>query len=612
MDKVLKFKFWILFGLTIPLALAGFFMASGSVKALTEEQEGAFETALNGVNSGDVKNAPFVERVNAITTDIHDENERELLRIWEVQRQWFVWPAIVDRDLIRNDFNGEVLYPPPPAEGETGGFGFKPDLNVQARAPDNYRLVYPGQMKQLYLSLNPVLTVNAKEPTKNRVFIKEETIPRHEFPVNVTATPQQILEAQEDFWLLTMLAQAINEVNQAEDVSKSAIVEINHIELFGGTGESTIVAAEETSSDASPTGGDMFLGAGDGSAEGAGGTLSFNNGVIDFDPAEEYGDPGTGAADGTGASLMPLGDASADGGGGGGADEATGPLRYVGDPEAKPYKQRAFYISVLIDEGKLANFFTALSNLDPPIKVGRFTVMNNPHDTDELLKRSGTEIGGRRTSLRGNPEDMSSNRNSNTGTVGNQGWTVSPRAGGASGNFGADSTGAAPYSRGNIRRGGGPMGDGEFGTIDYIDPQYEAANLRSDLVRLDLTGLFTIFKQPEAKRTETAETQEAPLEPFADVTPPDPVGDSSGTIPPTADGEEMPLDPDAATPETGVDPTAESTPPVEGASPDGAPPTVPDGPPTTDAEGTPPTPDGDGPPTTDSAPPGLDEPAPDM
>ncbi|MEZ6055115.1 MAG: hypothetical protein R3C01_00280 [Planctomycetaceae bacterium] len=493
MDKLLKLKFWILSALAIPLALAGYFTANGAVLELTKSKVEAYETALNGVASGNVENEKFTQRVSELAEEIRLENEKELLGLWDIQKKWYTWPALIEKGLPKNPVNGEIMYP---GDAEADA---KFEFTLKS-VPIDYPQQYTIQMNRLYDSLDPVLYFGDEgfetSKTKNRVFIDQSAIPRHEFLTGVLYPSEAILEAQEDYWLLKMLVTAINNVNQAEDVNKSPIVEIKLISLFGGSGTTTVTAEAATDpSGTSPIEGGMPMVGGANDPNGQGG-ISFLSSSIEFDPAEEYG------------SLVDETAAAADGGGEviavGGTGAATAKARrYVGDPKTGPYRQRAFYMSILIDETKIADLFAALSSLDPPIRTGRFTITNNPYDDDDLMRISGATKGGR--PMAGGINNERGNLTGNRGGGGG-GWSVSgPKVGNVGEGLGRANDGNVG---GRPVRGVDPLGDGQNPVT--TDP-YSNARKRSDLVRLDFIGLITMFKQPAAVRNAVAEeVQPAP------------------------------------------------------------------------------------------------------
>jgi hypothetical protein len=545
MDKIKKHKFWILCGLVLPMALAGFFMANGGIKSATAERVAALE-ALQPPNAAQ-PNHTHTEIAKKRADQLERENAAQLVRLDQTQRAWMKWPRLIAEGLARDPATGEIAY-------RSEEYADQLRLNrIRVQYPDEYL----REMQRVWLSAHPVVPSGLpySDQSKKKVFFPVEAIPVHKLPQ--TPSVQEMWDAQEDIWILEMLIAAINQTNEsATNVNDAAIREIFFIELFGGTGESTVVAAPAAGSE-SYMGGDpgYMTDPGAGSLPGAGVTVAFANGGISYDPQEEYGSQANTAAGPTDESYM-------DAGGLFGSDGAAAakPLRYIGFDEAAPgdYRRRGYMIALLIQEKKIPDLIVNLGNLDPPVYAGRWGMANNPYDTDHLLKAGFANVG------RGYEQDYSSDYSSTQGGAG-IGRPV-PRRGAAAG--GGDYS--ADYNPG-AATGSSILGVNDPRARQLMPAQlmelqtFEAAKLGKDLVQITLSGVVTIFTPnvsvpPPAEETDAAPAGAAPA---GDAPPVDPA--APATV--------VPVDP-AAPPATEPGaPTEPAAPPTaaESAAPPAAP-----------------------------------------
>ncbi|MEZ6065976.1 MAG: hypothetical protein R3B90_09765 [Planctomycetaceae bacterium] len=287
MDAIKKHKFWILSGLAIVLALVGFFMANPGLQAKTQERI----TTLKGLQTPNAnqENEKFTEFAKKVANDVEKSNADQVRSLDGIQRQWMSWPALIERGLERHAETGQIVY-----RGET-----LRDDQIRFQ----YAREYLKQQNSLYLSFNPVLPTGGPydKLTRNLVFLERTVLPVHEFPAGETPTIDKIWDAQEDYWILSMIAQAVNDTNSAaQDVTNAPVREIKSIQLFGGTGESTVTAATSG-------GAESGMEAGYSGTEGAPGSsttgrvnVAFATGDPSFAPSEEFGsdaDTGATAAD---------------------------------------------------------------------------------------------------------------------------------------------------------------------------------------------------------------------------------------------------------------------------------------------------------------------------
>ncbi len=522
MDAVLKHKFWILAGLVLPLALVGYFMSNGSIAEATKARISEIE-AIN-VMAGEV-NETHTAVAKQLADELEKENQQQLRMLDEIQRKWMTWPPLIEEGL-EVDAQGRIVYR---------------GTNLRRRSIlDQYYQAYDTQMEELYYFVNPVVVGSHPYPTKKKVFIDRETIPMHHFTPGQTATIKQIWDAQEDYWIVRMIFTAVNETNSAaEDVNTAIIRQISRLELFGGTGESSVTSSGSSSGgsmaslmgdgDSDDPGGDAARSMMGNSQGGKGATLTFNSGSPEFDPSEEYGPRASGSSsseqetpekeEGEGFSISP--------GLFGGGQSSNSELRYVGfDEEGNtPFRRRAFYMSVLIDESKIPDFIGNLANLDPPIHVVRFAFANNPYDDDPLLAMGSVQPTG--TSPRGGTGASpfgGPTAGSPFGDEGEEAEMPMPFGSGGSGSF----SGSAPQAGGNRRLRSATTGQKGLSPGERAElEQYESALTGRHLVQLELAGDVTIFT-PEIPEEEADGAMDSPITPPAEAAP-----DGDAETPPT-------------------------------------------------------------------------------
>jgi hypothetical protein len=553
MDKIVKYKFWILSGLVIPLALAGYFMAAGGIKAMTDERV----TALQGIQAPNANQPNHTHQVVAkkLADQMERENAQQLVRLDQTQRAWMKWPPLIAEVLERDPATNEIVYRGPNY----------PDRNklsqLQVQYPDEYR----KEMERVWLSVNPVVASGLpySDKTKKKVFCPMEAIPMH--TLTQTPTVQEIWDAQEDIWILEMLITAINQTNEsATNVNDAAIREIFFIDLFGGSGESSVIAGAaagaETGADAGyMTGGEVA------GAAGAGLTVPFANGAISYDPQEEYGlqanaaaaCPGSGSGCDPNAGLF-------------GGVTAVKPLRYIGFDEANPgdFRKRGYMLAILIQEKKIPDLIVNLGNLDPPVSAGRWGFANNPYDQDHLLKAGFANVGGG-----GYGGADYGGSGSGYGAAGSAAKPVrrAAAAGATGGEYSSDYGGS-----------GAPSGMRGFGPNDPRQrpltaaqmaelANYEPAKSGKDLVQLTLSGVVTIFTPkvvvPPPEEEPVPEAAAAPAADVAVPVTPPAVDPAAAPTAPAANPNDPPAAP-AADPNSGAAPIA--TEPVPPAAPPGA------------------------------------------
>jgi hypothetical protein len=549
LEPILKHRFWILLGLVAPLTIFGYYSANAALKEATEKREGEIDALFNKVPSGSEPTPRWTQGMSQINSHFEQDVNTEIVGIYERQQARMTWPASMQKYLpakYRDPFVNE--------------------------AGVVYANLYADLIRDLHGRIEPVtISPQGKISGSGKVLFEEKLIPRATFAGRLSIPSEMIWDAQEDIWYLELLFDAIRNVNQpAENAAKSAVRAVLKVELWGGNGESSVKAS---------AGGGQSLGGGMGepSAEmamgmgmemrgGMGGMMGGGRSVdVSFNPEEEFGTGGQPLASLGGPRRMmggPMGMSMPEGmgampeeGGTGVAKTPTKLLRYVKESEASPYRERGFYLSVLIDQRKIADFLIELTNSDWPIRIGRFHVGPNPH-----ASKTRSTYG-----------------------------PMSPLAGGE-GSFGAEVEAQMEMMQaamgGNSFEGGMDEMEGGFGppTLTLTGPAVDLLQ-HHDLVQLDLVGYITFYKSPaedvlaavkqaSENASGTAAPAVQPVAPADDSTAADGASTSDPTSPATPSEEsgesQSPSADDPAVPVPGaIDPTGAS----DAAE---APPTTPD------------------------------------
>lgn len=520
MDKLqplIRNRFWILIGLVIPLVLYGYYSANGSLKQATVERETALDGVKNGVSSGFEPNEDYIKKLSHINAFLDESVQDAIVDLWRKQQERMTWPrAVASR--VPDDFMGEF----------------------DRQVPFIYKGLYPELIRRLQKRVQPVEPIPAttttnpmgigtgtpipgrpQTPAPNQKVILGAMVPHAQF-ADFGITSQEMWDAQIDIWMTELLFDAIVKINEDKETISDAVVRrIDLIELVGGTGE-------PLTKDAGAVGGGGFDEEG---GMGGGGMMSGPINIpkdVAFPVAEEFGPAVDAAVEGGGGDYES---------GGFGAAGAAGPVqkRYIAETEEAPFLERGFYLSVIIQQTKIPDFITTLVNSDWPIQVRRFQVGENPY------------------------------RQSGPGTVGNtfsRGYEEESGFSG-SGAFGRGSgIGMGSRLRGRTSGTGRDLSTSALVNIyDSNLPEYATASLNHpDLVRLDLCGVITMYRQPkEILEAVAARNAAANAPPEEEVTP---ISDAEDPIVPEA---QTPSDP-AMTPGT-----PDGTVPAPDAVPEGSP-----------------------------------------
>ncbi|HWL08149.1 MAG TPA: hypothetical protein VNQ76_07090, partial [Planctomicrobium sp.] len=368
MDKLqplIRHHFWILSGLIIPLVLYGFYSANGQLRAATQARESRLDQVKSGVSSGREANDDYITKLKFINGSLEAYVDDAIVDLWKHQQARMTWPRLV-ADRIPADFLGE--------------------FNQQV--PNIYKGTYDEAYRRLQervqpvRPLDPMVLPNPKASIgPNQKVVLMANLPQAHFE-QFGVTSQEMWDAQIDIWMTELLLDSIVKVNQdKESVRESVVRRLDRLELLGGTGEPTT-----TDAGMSGEGGmsEFEGGMGGMRRSGRGGMGANVKGSVAFNPAEEFG-PASAAGAGGGDMGMDMG--MSEGGTGGPAL----PKRYIGaDDESKPFFERGFYMSVTIQQSKIADFIVQLANSDWPVQVRRFQVGANPY---RVIQSRGTTDG---------------------------------------------------------------------------------------------------------------------------------------------------------------------------------------------------------------------------
>ena len=356
LEPVLKQKFWILLGVTLIMAIVGWWLSTAAMAKTIAERQSQIEAAFKKVPEGVVPNENWVKELNSLNSNQETAIAVAKSASWKQQRDRMMqWPdgvqpsdywgkfSTVARDQIRRGYEGEVrrvwktLDP------------FDPD------DIDGTGVVFYPQKRMYEVVMRPWTSGFKKD---------DDTL----------------WQTKEDLWLLERLFQTIVSVNGGMDVTQNEAVlhTIDRLELRGGGGPKptpgsggggqaapgmasqamrvqSMVNAHKDADDGMDTGRIDTFAATTTSAR-------IDSLSAEFDAADEFGTDGS-----TGARVMmdPTADASA---------ASAGIKRYVSEDESLPYKTRGFYLSVKMDHRKIPALIaelTANENTILPIEVMR-------------------------------------------------------------------------------------------------------------------------------------------------------------------------------------------------------------------------------------------------
>jgi len=540
MDKLIKHRFWILLALVPPLVIFGYIKANGAIQAATEERVKQLDSVLTAIPNGTGPNPTFVKAehqgLDVFNAELRKAVDTEFVRVWEDQKPRMTWPVEM------------MTYVPETYRGE-----FVRESGI------TYKAEYEEQIDKLWESIEPLKPIKPNVPNSGvtgKVRLDRATIPRHYFG-EMLVPSEAIWDAQEDLWMLQLLFDAVRNVNRpAENAAKSTVRWVYQIALMGGDGQS--VVRPGAGMPGSGSDGDEVIpgmaGFGVGAREGgggpgrmqAGGMRGMTQTAVGFNPAEEFGigfEAAAGMRSGVDAGDEDFGPAVA--GRGMGMVSGGIPIRYIAFDASANFQERGFYMSVLIDQRKIADFLVELSNSDWPIKIVRFNVGPN---TGGAGARAATPMmaGGMPGGFGTGADSMMGMAMAMGGAAGMPTMPSMPsmpmlgreRAeddalSAAPGFTGADTFGGTAADMGMT---GGMIGASPLVNGDQIGQLFT----HPDLVQMDLCGVITMYRPPTpellAAVTGEAAAAEASAEDAAetDATAADPSAADSATTDPAA------------------------------------------------------------------------------
>ena len=500
MNKLIRHRFWILLALVPPLVVFGYYSANGAIKQATTARESALDTSFNGIPKSPGPNETYFKAdkggLEVFNKQLRTAVDIEMVRVWAQQVPRMTWPPeMVDNGYVPDTYRGE----------------FTRD------AVSIYKDGYEKQLRNLWLSLEP-LRPGPSGSVTGKVRYDRAQLPQYYFgPLSVPS--EKIWNAQEDIWLLQLLFDAIRNTNRpADNAAKAPVRWLTSLSLMGGNGQSTV------RSGGGPAGGrPAGFGVGAGEKGGGGnfiedddysGSMPLRGGGggqadVAFNASEEFGDPtkrtsGPGRAPGAPAGMgggrgnfiedddyagsVPLAAA-----GRGMMDENL--LRYIDEDKNKnaKFQERGFYMSVLIDQNKIADFLVELANSDWPIQIVRFNVGPNPHAG---MRGMGGAAGGMYSaSGRGNRQADSDGPSFRGGGRGIGSASTMSSMLSAMEDEDGDMMAPGfsnPLLQGGMGQAGGGIGPASILTSDQIGSLFS----HPDLVEMHLCGKITMYKPP--------------------------------------------------------------------------------------------------------------------
>ena len=470
MDKVqavLKYKFWILFVVALGLATAGYSMTAGKIREETVKKRELIEQTRDSIPPGaGVPNESFATGLQERVADLNERNLEVKRRVWVDQLSAMNWPGHVAR------------YVKP-------GYRTPLENNAYRRA---YEEQYVESIEKLWEVLQPIAGLT--EPQK--IDVPLAIVPRDASIKENRGTPitsEEMWDAQEDMWFLRSLFESIAAANEnSESISDATIRKIMKIRLFGGDGQLALEGAESAADGGYPGGGyGESYGEGYGGGYGGAAAKSIK---IDFesDLPQEFGDPG--GASGAGDSY---GYGSGYPGGGEEGEAPAEPHRYIAYEEGALFRERGFYLSMIVQQDSIPDVLAALSNARWPTRVARFHIGPNPFYDAKTMAAPPEVIGGGGYPGGGYPGGGYDS--------GGYGGDYGSGSGGYDGGYGSGSgypdQGYQDGGYGSDYPGGGGGGfDVQGATGAVSDPSVKAALNSPNLVQLDVAGAITMYSPP--------------------------------------------------------------------------------------------------------------------
>lgn len=368
LEPVLAQKFWIIAAVALILPSYGWWTASDTLRSEAQTRvqklDGDFGRIPGEGQIKEIPNKDWTAKVEEQNTVREQQNKQAAAVLWQAQKELMFWPDNIAADMAASGYRGEL------PEGRDVARHF-------------YRTEYPLQISKLRSIVNPISPTNPD----GVVQLAQDTLTQ--VPAGrwdrLAPTVEEMWDAQEDIWLQTALLNAIAEVNKdATSIADAPIRFIQKLELRGGD-RASANAGPAARTNKQRGGGQRPKGYG---LRGMGGTGRNRRGDVaatainvEFNPASEFGTPPQGSpVDNVGAGTVratritgPDDDDDDPARFNRGGQEEEGPrvVRYVDDGTKTPYKTRAFYMKVIMDDREIPALLTELTNSPWPIEIVR-------------------------------------------------------------------------------------------------------------------------------------------------------------------------------------------------------------------------------------------------
>ncbi len=524
MDKlkpILAHKFWFLFGLALILPVVGYFMTTGELAVEIADRWAKLEGVYKAIPTGvDCPNDQWTNKLNAVNEAEKLANIRANNDLWLAQKNRQRWPQDI-AGVMKNALYFKQV------SAEQGG----------TDVPYKYIHDYPPEIRRLWEIVDPLDDVkgNLRDSDKRRKIafnlndLHQVNPSRWE---NIAPTFDEIWACQEDIWLQTELLGAVARVNANSQSQMDAFIkQLGKILLFSGTrvvGDSG--TAQSTS--APGDGGQFTAMAG---FSGKRSETSTASGSVEIALAEEFvvaqeaGGGGGAAKPAFGGGPLAEGGPTGPSPGGGGATKSD-LKRYVDDDETRPFKQRGFYIKLVMDHRKVPELLTELMNSPFPVEIVR---VHQVWYTDTGAgMTSGSGMAGQAF----------------PGSGGTKGFGAFPAEGGVTATGESTSPLAASPTSGSVKPGTNPT-------------TAQSAMADPNLASVAILGVWTLYRPPAADPNQAAPNA-TPSDTSAPIE-----GDVATTTP--AEAAKLPVEPttDPSTDDSDNKPATDRSLPVEETNP---------------------------------------------
>ena len=484
MDKlkpILNQRFWILLAVALPMTLFGYFKTNAGLKAKTEERVKALDGVKGKIPGGTEPNDKYEAGLKVLSDRRNSSVDNEIWELWQTQQKQMVWPKVV-ASYVPDKYWGDIVI---------NGSHIKPARFYI----DEYNARLFDEVWEECEPIIPPTATNLDKKWTEKVAVSPDAIKPHRIFVSGNAISiEQMWEAQEDLWLFHALTEVIRKMNERADGPSTATIRfIGNLRLLGGDGKEVFftdasggspgMGGSGMPSPTMPTGGGGM---------GGGNAPNRVGGPAAFDPAQEFGLDKAADAAGGSPTLAPMTTTLP-------TMAAAAPvqnygLRYLGGKKREkgkeptdPYFERGFYLSVVIQQSKIPDFLTELSNCRFPARIARFQMSYNPYSKDLPVlpfQSKGTAGGAGGTQTPGLIQYS-------PGPAGDGGRPSSPFLSPTSPDFESGSgSGKGP----SLMSSPGSK-DSDFDTSALSNPE---------LVMLDVLGAMTIFNKPPAPPTPPA------------------------------------------------------------------------------------------------------------